>query len=93
MESMKVSPLNISLMSWGEDDPVFDDEDVTKPQTPAATSTPVQTLKEDQAVSSLKSPLGKKPCFWELTMEQLSNAASPAHLEPDYSDAELIGYT
>ena len=49
-----------------DDDPLFmfDDENVTKPQTPAAASTPVQTYEEeDKAVSPFKSSLGKKPCF------------------------------
>ena len=65
VESMKVSLLSISLMLSGDDDPlfVFNVENVTKPETPAAASTPVQTLEEDEAVSSLESPLGKKPCF------------------------------
>ena len=62
-------------------------------QTPAATSTPVQTLAEDKVVSLLESPLEKKPCFKESIMECLLKAASAAHLEPDYSDAELVGYT
>ena len=50
---------------WRDDDPlfIFDDENVTKSQTPAAASTPVQTWEEDKAVSSLESPLGRKPCF------------------------------
>ena len=43
---------------------VFDDDNVIKPQTPAATSTPVRTCEEeDKAVSSVKSALRKKPCF------------------------------
>ena len=44
-ESMKVSLLSTSLMLNGDDDPLFmfNDKIVTKPQTPAATSTPVQT--------------------------------------------------
>ena len=85
VESMKVSLLSISLM--------FDDENVTKPQTPAAASTPVQTWdKEDKAVSLLKSPLGKKPCFQESIAECLLKTA-PTCLEPDYNDAELVRYT
>ena len=84
-----------SDVKWRDNDPLFmfDDENVTNPQTPAAASTPVQTWEEDKAVSSLKSPLGKKPCFQESIMECLLKAAYPAHLEPDYSDAELVGYT
>ena len=61
---------------------VYDDENFTKPQTPAAASIPVQTLEEDKAVSSLKSPLGQKPCFRESITECLLKAASPACLEP-----------
>ena len=55
-----VTAEHLSDVAWRDDDPlfVFDDENVTKPQTPAAASTPVQTLEEDKAVSSLKSPLG-----------------------------------
>ena len=60
-----VTPEHLSDVEWRDDDPlfVFNDENVTKPQTPAAASTPVQTWEEDKAVSLLKSPLGKKPCF------------------------------
>ena len=57
---------HLSDAKWRDDDPLFmfDDENVTKPQTPAAALTPVQTWEEeDKAVSSLESPLGKKPCF------------------------------
>ena len=71
---------------------MFDDENVTKPQTPAAASTQVQTLEEDKAVSALESLLGKKPCFRESIVEYLLKAAPPACLEPDYSDTELVGY-
>ena len=43
---------------------MIDDENVTKPQTPAAALTPVQTCEEeDKAFSLLESPLTKKPCF------------------------------
>ena len=82
-------------MSNGDDDPLFmfNDKNVTKPQTPAAASPPVQTWEEDKAVSMLESPLGKKPCFQELITECLSKAAPPTRLEPDYSDVELVRYT
>ena len=61
----KVTAEHCSDVEWRDDSPlfVFDDENVTKPQTPAATSSPVQTWEEDKAVSLLESPLGKKPCF------------------------------
>ena len=61
-----VTTEHLSDVKWRDDDPlfVFDDDNVMKPQTPAAASTPVQTCEEeDQAVSSVKSPLGEKPCF------------------------------
>ena len=61
-----VATEHLSDVKWTDDDPLFmfDDENVTKPQTPAAVLTPVQTWEEeDKAVSSLKSPLGKKSCF------------------------------
>ena len=60
-----VTAEHLSDVEWKDDDPlfVFDDENVTKPQTPAAASTPLQTWEEDKAVCLLESPLGKKPCF------------------------------
>ena len=60
-----VATEHLSDVEWRDDDPLFmfDDENVIKLQTPAAASTPVQTWEEDKAVSSLESPLGKKPCF------------------------------
>ena len=60
-----VTAENLSDVEWRDADPlfVFNDGNVTKPQTPVSSSTQVQTLEEDKAVSSLKSPLGKKPCF------------------------------
>ena len=50
-ESVTAGPL--SDVECRDDDPlfVFNDENVTKPQTPAAASTPVHTLEEDKAVS------------------------------------------
>ena len=45
-----------------------------------------------KAVSLLESPLGKKPCFQESIAECLSKTA-PKCLEPNYNDAELVGYT
>ena len=90
-----VTAEHLSDVEWKGDDPLFefDDKNVTKPQTPTAASFPAQTLAEDKAISSLESPLGKKPCFQELIAECLSKTASPADLEPDYKDAELIRYT
>ena len=76
-----VTAEHLSDVEWG------------KPQTPAAASTPFQTLEEDKAVSSLESPLRKKPCFQELIAECLSKAVSPTCLKPDYSDTKLVRYT
>ena len=85
---------NLSDVEWKEDDPLFEfnDENVTIPQTPDAASTPVQTLTENKTGSSLKSPLEKKPCFRESIAVHLLKAAPPLCFEPDYSDAELVGY-
>ena len=85
---------HLSDVEWRDDDPLFmfNDENVTKPQTLAAALTPVRTWEEDKAASSLKSPLGKKPCFQELIAECLLKAASLTCLEPDYSNAELVRY-
>ena len=85
----------LSDVEWKEDDPLIEinDENVTIPQAPAAASTPVQALTENETFSPLESPLRKKPCFQELIMACLSKAAHPLCLEPDYSDAELVGYT
>ena len=90
-----VSAENLSDVEWKEDDPLFEfnDENVTIPQTPDAASTPVHTSTENKMGTFLKSPLKKKPCFWESVTVHLSKAAPPLCLEPDYSDAELVGYT
>ena len=63
---------HLSDVEWRDDNPLFmfDGENVMKPQTPAATLTPAWTCEEeDKVVSSLKSPLGKKPCFQESIAE------------------------
>ena len=60
---------------------------------PAAASTPIQASTENETLSRLELLMGKKPCFWELTVVCLLKTASPLHLEPDYRDAELVGYT
>ena len=90
-----VTTEHLSDVKWRDDDPLFmfNDENVTKPQTPAAALTPVQMWEEeDKAVSSLKSPLGKKPCFQESIAECLSKTA-PTCLEPNYNGTELVRYT
>ena len=90
-----VSAENLSNVEWKEDDPLFEfnDENITIPRTPDTALTPVQTLTENKAGSSLESLLEKKPCFWESIAVRLLKATSPLCPEPDYSDAELVGYT
>ena len=61
-----VTAEHLSDVEWRDVDPlfVFNDDNVLKPQTPAAALTPTQTCEEkDRAVSSIESPLRKKPCF------------------------------
>ena len=85
----------LSDVEWNEEDPLIkiNDENVTIPQMPAAALTPIQALTENKMLSPLESPMGKKPCFQELTVACLSKAASTLCLEPDYRDAELVRYT
>ena len=85
----------LSDVEWKKEDPLikFNDENITIPQTPAATLTPVQALTENEMLLPLESHLGKKPCFWESIVVCLSKTAPPLCLEPDYPDAELVGYT
>ena len=85
----------LSDVEWKEEDPLIkiNDENVTISQMPAAALTPIQALTENKMLSPLESPMGKKPCFQESTAACLLKAASPLHLEPDYRDAELGGYT
>ena len=90
-----VSAGYLSDVEWKEEDPLIkiNDENVTIPQMPATASTPIQLLTENEMLSPLELPMGKKPCFQELTVAHLSKAASPLCLESDYRDAELVGYT
>ena len=85
----------LSDVKWKELDPLieFSDENVTISYMPAAALTPIQASTENELLSPLESPMGKKPCFWESTAVCLSKTASPLHLEPDYRDTELVGYT
>ena len=85
----------LSDVEWKEEDPLIKikGENVTISQVPAAASTPIQALTENEMLSPLESPMGKKPCFWESTAVHLSKAAFPLCLEPDYRDTELVGYT
>ena len=89
-----VTSEHLSDVEWRDDDPLFmfNDENVTKLQILAAALTPVQSWEEDKAVSSLESPLGKKPCFRESIVECLSKTAFPTCLKPNYSNAELFRY-
>ena len=82
-------------VKWRDDDQlfVFDNDNVTKPQTPTTASTPVQACEEEDPVaSSLESPLRKKPHFQESIADQLSKT-TPGRLEPNYDKKELVGFT
>ena len=85
----------LSDVKWKEEDPLieFNDENVTISQTSVATLIPIQALTENKMFSPLELPMGKKPCFQELTAVCLSKIASPLCLEPDYRDEELVAYT
>ena len=74
-------------VKWKEEDPLieFNDENVTISPMPAAALTPIQELTENETLSPLESPMGKKPCFRESTAAHLLKTASPLCLEPDYS--------
>ena len=83
-----------SDVEWREHDPlfVFDNDNIMKPQTPTAASTPVQRHEDDAVATPFKSPLGKKPCFQETTANQLLKTV-PKHLKPNYDEKELVGFT
>ena len=85
----------LSDVEWKEEDPLIkiNDENVTISQTPAAALTPIQASTENKTFSPLESPMGKKPCFQELTAVHLLKTASPLCLEPDYRDTVLVVYT
>ena len=85
----------LSDVEWKEEDPLIEinDESVTISQMPAAASTPIQASTENESRSPLESPMGKKPCFQESTVACLLKTVPPLHLEPDYRDAEFVGYT
>ena len=90
-----VAAEHLSDVKWRDADPlfVFNNDNVMKPQTLTATSTPIHTCEEeDQVVFSVKLPLRKKPCFRESIAKRLSKMA-PICLEPNYDDTELVGFT
>ena len=88
-----VTAEHLSDVKWRDDDPLFmfDNENVTKPKTPAAASTSVQTWEEDKAVSSLNHPLGKSLAFDSIAKHLLKTAQTL--LKPNYNNAELVRYT
>ena len=55
----------LSDVEWRDDDLlfVFDDDNVTKPQTPTTASTTSQACEEDPVPPLFQSPLGKKCHF------------------------------
>ena len=61
-----VTAEHLSDVKWRDDDPLFmfDDENVMKPQTPAAALTPVKTWEEETKLfPHLNHPLGKSLAF------------------------------
>ena len=74
-----VTTEHLSDVKWRDDNPlfVFDNDNVMKPQTPAATLTPIQTCEEeDQAVFPIKSPLKKAlflRIYYQTFIEDSSN--------------------
>ena len=49
--------------------------------------------QKTKQVHPLNHLLKKKPCYQESITVHLMEATPPLHLEPDYSKAELVGYT
>ena len=85
----------LSDVKWRDDNLlfVFDNDNMTKPQTPTAASTAIRACEEeDQVAPAFESPLRKKPHFRESIADQLSKAA-PSHLKPNYNEKELVGFT
>ena len=72
----------LSDVEWKGEDPMIqiNDENVTIPQTPAAALDCCPGMTENEMFSALELPMGKKPCFWELTTARFSKAAPPLHL-------------
>ena len=84
-----------SGVEWNDKTPLIEinDENVTIHQTPVASSTPVPVSTESEMFLPPELPRGKKPCVGELTTAWLLKSMPPLCLKPDYSDAELMGYT
>ena len=60
-----VSSGYLSDVEWKEEEPLIkiNDENVTIPQMPTSALTPIQALTENEMLSPLELPMGKKPCF------------------------------
>ena len=67
-----VTTEHLSDVEWRDDDPllVFDDDNVVKPQTPTAASTPVRTCEEEDQVFPLSNHLlGRSPILENLLLK------------------------
>ena len=72
---------------------MFNDDNVTKPQTLTAALTPIRACEEEDPVApAFESPLRKKPRFRESIADRLSETA-PGHFECKYDEKELVGFT
>ena len=58
-----VATEHLSDVEWRDDDPlfVFNDDNVTKPQTPTATLTPFEHVKKIKLFPLSNCPLGRSP--------------------------------
>ena len=83
--STRASVEYLSDVKWKDDDPlfVFDDDNVTKPQTLTVALIPVRACDEENPVAPpFESPLRKKPHFQESIADRLLKTA-PGHLKLD----------
>ena len=74
-------------LTWNADIPYFEFTN----DSAMACKTPVAAAG-DAVLSSPESPWNKKPCVHESMAERLLQSASMVIMEPDYTDAPLIGY-
>ena len=89
------STQHYSDVNWNDEDLLIEInyENITVHQTPAAASTPVPVSNESEMLLPPESPGGKKPCILELMAVRLLKSVPPLCLQPDYSEAKLLGYT
>ena len=61
----------------------FNNENVTRPETPTASSTPAQPSTDVEMLSHPESPGTKKVCLRESMAAQLAKSVFPLALKPD----------